>query len=315
MLKAKSVAIDAVRVVSDDNAYPPGLHRKSLVVVTPGREIVFTAPTGQRHETWFNALSYLLLRTEAEKSAALAGTLDGGEIDEADLDEFRAGAGAGAGTAAGVGRGVSVRQSLRSLTGRHGGNSRVSLSSYNSRASRNSSVQRSQQHEIIAAAATPTLAGTATSRSAAALPTSTSGRFSSITSRLTGGQGKTYASTRSRTAPTLAHSTRDRQAAAGDGVGEGESGIYDASVAAESAEDLRKVIERQEKDADRLENVRACCDGEFISLGCDPSVSVYANCGFAGRHDVGSLSRTGRMSGMGRFSIQGHGHGHSHAHP
>jgi len=32
---------------------PPGLHRKSLIVVTPGRDIQFTAPTGQRHETWY----------------------------------------------------------------------------------------------------------------------------------------------------------------------------------------------------------------------------------------------------------------------
>ena len=47
MLKAKSVAIDAVRVTTDDNTNPPGLHRKSLVVITPGREVVFTAPTGQ----------------------------------------------------------------------------------------------------------------------------------------------------------------------------------------------------------------------------------------------------------------------------
>ncbi|KAF2270124.1 hypothetical protein CC78DRAFT_574241 [Lojkania enalia] len=65
-LKAKSVAIEAVQVVTDDNPYPPGLHRKSLVVITPGRTIKFTAPTGQRHETWFNALSYLLMRTSEE---------------------------------------------------------------------------------------------------------------------------------------------------------------------------------------------------------------------------------------------------------
>jgi hypothetical protein len=61
-LKAKSVAIESVRVVSDDNPMPPGLHRKSLEVITPGRKVKFTAATGQRHETWFNALSYLLLR-------------------------------------------------------------------------------------------------------------------------------------------------------------------------------------------------------------------------------------------------------------
>ena len=39
--------------------------------------------------------------------------------------------------------------------------------------------------------------------------------------------------------------------------------IYDASVAAESAEDVRAVIQKQEQDADRLENVRACCDGKI----------------------------------------------------
>ncbi|KAF2791908.1 hypothetical protein K505DRAFT_247870 [Melanomma pulvis-pyrius CBS 109.77] len=72
-LKAKSVAIDAVQEVSDDNAYPPGLHRKSLVVITPGRTIKFTATTSQRHETWFNSLSYLLRpegEQEEEKEAA-----------------------------------------------------------------------------------------------------------------------------------------------------------------------------------------------------------------------------------------------------
>jgi len=44
--------------------------------------------------------------------------------------------------------------------------------------------------------------------------------------------------------------------------------IYDASVVdGDSAEDLRAVIERQEREAGRLENVRACCDGELtISL-------------------------------------------------
>lgn len=61
-LKAKSVQIEAVRVVTDENPNPPGLHQKSIVVVTPGRSIKFTAPTSYRHETWFNALSYLLLR-------------------------------------------------------------------------------------------------------------------------------------------------------------------------------------------------------------------------------------------------------------
>jgi len=42
---------------------PPGLHRKSLVVVTPGRDIQFTAPTGQRHETWYMVCKHLPLYT------------------------------------------------------------------------------------------------------------------------------------------------------------------------------------------------------------------------------------------------------------
>ncbi|KAL8945852.1 MAG: hypothetical protein Q9222_007666 [Ikaeria aurantiellina] len=81
-LKAKSVAIEAVRVVSDDNPMPPGLHRKSLIVVTPGRSIKFTAQTSQRHETWFNALSYLLLRTGPE------GATEGSSTNIDDILEF-----------------------------------------------------------------------------------------------------------------------------------------------------------------------------------------------------------------------------------
>lgn len=78
-LKAKSVPIQGVRVITDENIIPPGLHTKSLVVVTPGRSIKFTAPTAQRHETWFNALSYLLLRKDPStadetNAAALGGT-------------------------------------------------------------------------------------------------------------------------------------------------------------------------------------------------------------------------------------------------
>ena len=86
-MKAKSVAIQAVRVVADDNPMPPGLHRKSLVVVTPGRSVKFTAQTSQRHETWFNALSYLLLRTGPE------GTTDNPGLAAEDLAEFNPGFG------------------------------------------------------------------------------------------------------------------------------------------------------------------------------------------------------------------------------
>jgi len=96
-LKAKSVAIEAVRVVSDENPIPAGLHTKSLVIVTPGRSIKFTAPTPQRHETWFNALSYLLLRKDPDEANAavhggsvnkLSDTLSSSNYTPDDIAEF-----------------------------------------------------------------------------------------------------------------------------------------------------------------------------------------------------------------------------------
>lgn len=304
MLKAKSVAIQNVRVITDDNSYPPGLHRKSIVVITPGREIVFTAPTGQRHETWFNALSYLLLRTEQEKVEAEDG------FDQDDIEEFNPG--------------FSIRRSISRMTGRERSQSRQSMSSYNSRTTRTSSpvkreaggslAQRQSQAALRSqAVTTPTPAPNPPAVAAASPRTSTmrdsgsvSGRFSSLTSRfrpsssirgsVSTGRGRTSFSSRGRNAP-------------GD-----PSDIYDASVVGESAEDLRAVIERQERDADRLENVRACCDGQYIPLR--PDKYRYSMLTIVtGKHDVGSLSRQkGRHSSMGsRFG--GHSHSHTHAHP
>ncbi|WPH02985.1 Hypothetical protein R9X50_00585700 [Acrodontium crateriforme] len=267
MLKAKSVAIESVRVITDDNAYPPGLHRKSLVVVTPGRDIIFTAPTGQRHETWFNALSYLLLRTGDEREAE-------DTVNQDDIDEFHP---------------SFLRKSLGKMTGRDRSNTRASLSSYNSRTTRQSSPQRNggvpQQR--------PTL--TLTNRdlmSPPPLPASTASRtptargFGSIASRFrsaTGGRSQPGSATR-RTPGSI--NTRS-----GRMIGD-PAEIYDASVVPDSTEDLRVLIERQEREADRLENVRACCDG---------------------KHDVGSLShKNGRSSLGGRFSHQHINHSHSH---
>ncbi|OCK80796.1 hypothetical protein K432DRAFT_296921 [Lepidopterella palustris CBS 459.81] len=146
-LKAKSVAIEAVQVVTDDNPFPPGLHRKSLIVVTPGRSVKFTATTGQRHETWFNALSYLLLRSGQERD-------DDTTTAAEDIAEFNPS----------WGRSTS-RQTARS---------RVSQSSYTSH--RTSSPQRAQY---------PSLAqrqSTASHRASSQGPPqpSTSGRLSSL---------------------------------------------------------------------------------------------------------------------------------------
>lgn len=243
MMKAKSVAIEAVRVITDDNAYPPGLHRKSLVVVTPGREVVFTAPTSQRHETWFNALSYLLLRTGQDKAEAED------EFDQDDVDEFNPG--------------FSIRRSISRMTGRS--QSRISLSSYNSRTTRTSSPNKGSLAQRQSAAAqrtqetaTPTPkanhASTA-SRTSTMDQGSMSGRLSSLS-----GLFRPPSSMRGR--PSF--STRRSKTSMSGRTGTADGTIYDASVVSDSAEDLRAVIERQEKDANRLENVRACCDGRLL---------------------------------------------------
>ncbi|USP77631.1 hypothetical protein yc1106_04905 [Curvularia clavata] len=89
-LKAKSVAIESVLEVDDPNPLPPGLHQKSLLVITPGRSMKFTATTGQRHETWFNALNYLCQRIEEgdEKTSPVSEQRPG--TDEIQ-DEFNGG--------------------------------------------------------------------------------------------------------------------------------------------------------------------------------------------------------------------------------
>ncbi|KAF2718055.1 hypothetical protein K431DRAFT_349051 [Polychaeton citri CBS 116435] len=335
MMKAKSVAIQSVRVITDDNAYPPGLHRKSLVVVTPGRDIIFTAPTGQRHETWFNALSYLLLRTEREKAEAED------EVNEEDLEDFNPN-----------GSGGIIGRSISRMTGRSArSRSRTSLSSYNSRTTRASSPhmysslahRQSQAHQrgsgtvrgwrdgsrdrsndatITSRTASTNRDGASPSSTAIAAAAaaaafngdspvqtlsqqqqqqllqapnrqqqqqgSTSGRLSSLTSAFRA-PSRTQGSFSGRKGANSALS--NRSAASGSAA---DTGIYDASVVGESAEDLRQVIEQQERDAmDRLEDVRACCDG---------------------KHNVGSLPRNSRHASFGsRFGGSGHGH-HHHSH-
>ncbi|KAL1860190.1 hypothetical protein Plec18170_002139 [Paecilomyces lecythidis] len=229
-LKAKSVAIEAVRVITDDNPYPPGLHRKSLEVVTPGRRVKFTAATSQRHETWYNALSYLLLRSNGEDSE------DNENITPDDIDEFN----------------PSYRTTSRQTT------SRMSFSSYNSRTARNTMKPR---------------AGSAMSMRTAATPGRASPALSAPQSSTVRGPEQARSASRLSTVinTTLRgsfSSLRGRHSHVDDN--------YDATVADhDSAEDLRHVIERQEREADRLENVRACCDG---------------------KHDVSALSRTSRYS-------------------
>jgi hypothetical protein len=162
-MKGKSVAIESVQEVEDGNPLPPGLHQKSLLVTTPGRSIKFTAPTGQRHETWFNALNYLCQRVdEGEQPEQKPVVAD--EIN----DEFNAG----------------YRSSSRAT-----GRSRASMASYATR--RTSSPHHAQ---------VPTLRPSAASRAPSTEPGqgSVSSRFSNIL-RPTSAMRGSFSSRRSRT--------------------------------------------------------------------------------------------------------------------
>ncbi|KAH7117848.1 hypothetical protein B0J11DRAFT_441702 [Dendryphion nanum] len=174
-LKAKSVAILAVEVINDDNPYPPGLHRKSLLIHTPGRDIQFTATTSQRHETWFNALSYLLMRVGDQPGEQNAPT------DEIQ-DEFNPG--------------------YRS-TSRQTGRSRISMSSYVTR-------RTSSPHHT----SVPTLrpAPTPHQRASSTEPgqESSSGRMSSLSGVFRG----SFSSRRSRTSAVTAYSQPERDSRA-----------------------------------------------------------------------------------------------------
>lgn len=232
-LKAKSVAIDTIRVVTDDNPLPPGLHRKSLIIVTPGRDVKFTATTGQRHETWFNALSYLLLRTGAD-----APSYDPAALTADDVAEFNPSY-RGRGTG---GRAAGSRQSLASYASR--------VSHRGSRpGSRGPSPIRNQSslstHQLPESAHPP---ASTTSRHSQQMSHAPQGSLSSRISSYwrqdrRSVQGSTSSQRSKSSQPPVNRNLETR--------------IHD------SAEDLRQVMEKQEEDADRLENVRTCCDGVF----------------------------------------------------
>ena len=56
---SKSIFIEGVRQVIDNNSFPPGLSQHSLMVQTRNREIKITAPTRERHDMWYS-VSHLL---------------------------------------------------------------------------------------------------------------------------------------------------------------------------------------------------------------------------------------------------------------
>ena len=266
-LRAKSVAIEAVRVVADDNPMPPGLHRKSMVIISPGRTIKFTCTTGQRHETWFNALSYLLMRTGEEGRVSDVEDMVNGLTRE-DVDEFNPSVG---------GRRVG--------TG-YRGTGQASLSSYNGRTVRgDSSLSPAAAMDYSVPTLTPTpkkhksvYPNAGSVNKSRAQQGSNRPSFSTLT-RISGywrdskaSVGGTLGSIRSRSSARVDGGfAREESGRASSSLAIGRGGassalgsnsIYEASEVPDSAEDLRKVIEAQDRESDRLENVRACCDGE-----------------------------------------------------
>ncbi|KAF3395931.1 Anucleate primary sterigmata protein A [Penicillium rolfsii] len=229
-LRTKSVPIEAVRVVPDDNPYPPGLHCRSLEVVSPGRKVRFTATTSQRHETWYNALSYLLLRESNEACE------DGDAVTLDDIDEFNPG----------------FRSSSRQTA-------RMSLSSYNSR-----TVRQPPKAQRAASAMSMRSTGGTPGRASPAL--STSGQNTSLQVPEDPQQRSS-----SRLSSILNSSIRGSIASLKGRHGQAAS-LHEESIRDQpSMENLSHTHD----DEDRLENVRACCDG---------------------KHDVGSLSRNSRYS-------------------
>ena len=266
-LKAKSVAIESVRVVTDDNPMPPGLHRKSLEVITPGRKVKFTASTGQRHETWFNALSYLLLRSQEDANTQ---GQDGGLTTE-DVNEFNPS----------FGRGLN--------------SSRMSMSSYNSRTTHGTTRAALQAGVVSTASRRQQSQDRLSQIRSQEAEASGTVRKNSNASRLSRMLGSMSTSGRGRGA-----GTSESRAGVGNTNGTGQQGsIYNASIVSgggrDSAEELRQEMLRQEREGGgRLENVRACCDGETLSPLLHVVAGHVANNRFpTGKHDVSTLAARG----------------------
>ena len=250
--RAKSIPIEGVRVVTDDNPMPPGLHRKSLIVISPGRTIKFTCPTSHRHEIWFNALSYLLLRNDEVPNDGM--TANGEPITREDVDEFNPSFGH---------RPAAPAQAHRRPP--------VSLSSYNSRTTRNESPAFDMSMSIPTLTPTPrkktSVSGTTVTPSTSAGGMTSRSRLSRLGGYWRSSQSLSAQFTSFRGRSTTPSGHRHTNGGAQD------SSIYESSEVNDSAEELRAMYEAQDRAADRLENVRACCDG---------------------KHDVGMLSHSSR---------------------
>ncbi|KAL9008905.1 MAG: hypothetical protein Q9173_006018 [Seirophora scorigena] len=253
-MKAKSVAIEAVRVVTDDNPMPPGLHRKSLIIVTPGRSVKFTAQTSQRHETWFNALSYLLLRTGPEGS-------DYPNLTADELAEFNPA--------------YDNRSSLRTR------GSRISLSSFRSRGKTSEPALQARsesRHSIRQPTGAPSQSDTESQAPAHTAEKRSRKNSASIGSRISaywrptrGTSVSSRTSQQSAAGAGASATKRDAPAANTAGVYRPTSSQAGSIRGGGSESDMNNLEPTRAGRGENktLENVRACCDG---------------------KHDVGNLS-------------------------
>lgn len=204
--KTKSATVQAVRMVTDNNPMPPGLHNKSLLIICNNRTIKFTASTGQRHETWFNALSFVLKKPGDDEEVEEGSN----SITQEDVAEFN------------PSFGQRPANGTRAVA--------ASFTSYNSRS------QRVDSPAMDVSMSIPTLTPQAHHANGSQSRVSTLGKI-----------GGYWGSLRNRSVsrrPSLY------------GADENHEDVND------SAEDLRAMIEQQDRESDRLENVRACCDGK-----------------------------------------------------
>lgn len=216
-VRAKSALIENVHVVHDDNPFPPGLFHKSIVVTTSTRVLQFTCLTQQSHDTWYLALSFLLLRNGSSAESRML---------EISNTSFRNRQGSYQSPHS---VGMTPSSSMSSV---NGGPRSTSLMSYQGRGRNTQLIQ---------------------SRGRSGHPGST--RLApAFTIRSQGSVGRLGSLLRP---PTGSHAEYH---AASDSNG---GNVYEASRAADSIADLRAQIEREEMEFDGLENVRACCEGEF----------------------------------------------------
>ena len=247
-LKAKSVKIESVRVVSDDNPMPPGLHRKSLEVITPGRVVKFTASTGQRHETWFNALSYLLHRGDGVEPVIEA---DGTDITREDIAEFNV-------------NGYGAR-----LVPNDG---RLSMSSYNSRTTSGTT------RRVRPAVQTSTVGSTASQTPQLATINQDTARQGRLEAPTTDKDRTIRANSITRISKmfgSMTNRTKSEQAESSDRPGQKRenSSIYNASIVSDHRND-NEMTKQDERPG--LEDVRACCDGEslrFVPNSCRANIT------------------------------------------